>query len=103
MIRKLTSFLCLSLLAGAAAAQTQDMSSTGVALDRVIAIVNEGVVLQSQLEEVGFKVDLQVSDWATVVQRRNKPELWDAFSTAFVFVPEPANSSQVLCEWTGWW
>jgi peptide/nickel transport system substrate-binding protein len=44
-----------------------------------------------------------VSDWATVVQRRSKPELWDAFSTAFVFVPEPSTSSQVLCEWPGWW
>jgi peptide/nickel transport system substrate-binding protein len=61
------------------------------------------VVAKSQLEEVGFKVDLQVSDWATVVQRRNKPELWDAFSTAFVFVPVPATSAQVLCEWPGWW
>ncbi|HEU4370154.1 MAG TPA: ABC transporter substrate-binding protein [Methylomirabilota bacterium] len=61
------------------------------------------VVAKSQLEEVGFKIDLQVSDWATVVQRRNKAELWDAFSTAFVFVPEPSTSAQVLCDWPGWW
>jgi peptide/nickel transport system substrate-binding protein len=61
------------------------------------------LVAKSQLEEVGFKIDLQVSDWATVVQRRNKPELWDVFSTAFVFVPEPSTSAQVLCEWPGWW
>ena len=61
------------------------------------------VVAKSQLEEVGFKIDLQVSDWATVVQRRNKPELWDAFSTAFTLVPEPTTSAQVLCEWPGWW
>ena len=61
------------------------------------------VVAKSQLEEAGFKIDLQVSDWATVVQRRNKPELWDAFSTAFTFVPEPTTSAQVLCEWPGWW
>jgi peptide/nickel transport system substrate-binding protein len=61
------------------------------------------VVAKSQLEEVGFKIDLQVSDWATVVQRRNKPELWDAFSTAFTLVPEPTASVQVLCEWPGWW
>jgi len=61
------------------------------------------VVAKSQLEEVGFKIDLQVSDWATVVQRRNKPELWDAFSTAFTFVPEPTTSAQALCEWPGWW
>lgn len=61
------------------------------------------LVGKSQLEEVGFKVDLQVSDWATVVQRRNKAELWDAFSTAFVFVPEPTASPQVPCDWPGWW
>jgi peptide/nickel transport system substrate-binding protein len=62
-----------------------------------------GVVVKSQLEEVGFKIDLQVSDWATVVQRRNKPELWDIFSTAVVFDAEPSTSVQVLCEWPGWW
>jgi peptide/nickel transport system substrate-binding protein len=61
------------------------------------------LVGRSQLEELGFKVDLQVSDWATVVQRRNKPELWDVFSTAFVMVPEPTAAAQVLCEWPGWW
>ena len=52
MIRLLTGWLCASLLlAGAAIAQTRDMSSTGIALDRVIAVVNEGVVLQSQLDQ----------------------------------------------------
>ena len=61
------------------------------------------LVAKSQLEEVGFKIDLQVADWATVVQRRAKPELWDAFSTGFVFLPEPTVSPQVLCDWPGWW
>ena len=61
------------------------------------------VVAKSQLEDAGFKIDLQVSDWATVVQRRNKPELWDAFTTAIIFQPEPTLSAAVLCEWPGWW
>jgi peptide/nickel transport system substrate-binding protein len=61
------------------------------------------LVAKTQLEEVGFKIDLQVSDWATVVQRRNKPELWDLFSTAFTFEPEPATTPQLLCDWPGWW
>lgn len=61
------------------------------------------LVAKSQLEEVGFKIDLQVSDWATVVQRRNKVEQWEVFSTAFVFGPEPSSAAQVLCEWPGWW
>ncbi len=50
MHRFLAALLSASLLAGAAVAQTRDMSSTGVALDRVVAIVNEGIVLQSQLD-----------------------------------------------------
>jgi peptide/nickel transport system substrate-binding protein len=61
------------------------------------------IVAKGQLEEAGFKIDLQVSDWATVVQRRNKPELWDAFSTAFIFGAEPTTWAPVLCEWPGWW
>jgi peptide/nickel transport system substrate-binding protein len=61
------------------------------------------VVAKSQLEDAGFKVDLQVSDWATVVSRRNKPELWDAFTTAFTFQPEPSVAAQILCDWPGWW
>ncbi|MGH7357390.1 MAG: ABC transporter substrate-binding protein, partial [Candidatus Rokuibacteriota bacterium] len=61
------------------------------------------LVAKSQLEEVGLKIDLQVSDWATVVQRRSKPELWDIFSTAFVFDVEPSTGVPTLCEWPGWW
>jgi len=61
------------------------------------------LVAKQQLEEVGFKVDLQVVDWATLVQRRNKPELFDVFSTGFTFSPEPAFSAAFQCEWPGWW
>ncbi len=50
MSRIPTFLLCVLLLPGAAFAQTRDMSATGVALDRVIAIVNDGIVLQSQLD-----------------------------------------------------
>jgi len=61
------------------------------------------LVAKQQLEETGFKVDLQVVDWATLVQRRNKPELWDVFSTGFTFGPEPALITSVQCNWPGWW
>ncbi len=61
------------------------------------------LVARQQLEEAGFKVDLQVVDWATLVQRRNKPELWDVFSTGFTFGPEPALITSVQCNWPGWW
>jgi peptidyl-prolyl cis-trans isomerase SurA len=37
-------------ISGLAHAQTRELSSSGVPLDRVVAIVNEGIVLQSQLD-----------------------------------------------------
>ena len=58
------------------------------------------LVAKQQLEEVGFEVDLQVVDWATLVQRRNKPELFDVFSTGFTFDADPA-LAHVHCSATG--
>jgi peptide/nickel transport system substrate-binding protein len=61
------------------------------------------LVAKQQLEAVGFKIDLQVVDWATLVQRRSKPEVWDVFSTGITFNPEPAFSTGTACNWPGWW
>ncbi|MEK7443792.1 MAG: ABC transporter substrate-binding protein, partial [candidate division NC10 bacterium] len=61
------------------------------------------LVARQQMEEAGFKVDLQVLDWATLVQRRNKPELFDVFSTGFTFNPDPALATSLQCNWPGWW
>jgi peptide/nickel transport system substrate-binding protein len=61
------------------------------------------LVARQQLEAAGFKIDLQVVDWATLVQRRNKPEVWDVFSTGISFNPEPAFNTGVQCNWPGWW
>jgi peptidyl-prolyl cis-trans isomerase SurA len=40
----------MALASSAVLAQTRELSASGVALDRVVAIVNEGIVLQSQLD-----------------------------------------------------
>ena len=64
---------------------------------------NSALVARQQMEEVGFKVDLQVLDWATLVQRRNKPELWDIFTTGITFSPDPALTANLQCNWPGWW
>ena len=64
---------------------------------------NSALIARQQMEEVGFKVDLQVLDWATVVQRRSKPELWDLFTTGITFSPDPALTSNLQCNWPGWW
>lgn len=44
----LLSFLCIPAWVGA---QTRELSNNGVLLDRIAAVVNEGVVLTSQLDE----------------------------------------------------
>jgi peptidyl-prolyl cis-trans isomerase SurA len=62
MSRLLPLLLILSLQAGVALAQTRDMSATGVALDRVIAVVNEGVVLQSQLDAQSSMIEQRLRD-----------------------------------------
>jgi peptide/nickel transport system substrate-binding protein len=62
------------------------------------------LVAKQQLEETGFQIDLQVFDWATLVQRRNKPEGWDIFVTRMVGVPaDPTLSVAADCNWPGWW
>jgi len=65
----------------------------------------EAVVAKQQLEEAGFTVDLQVSDWATVLERRAVPEEWDVFGTGHGFVPDPSQVSYVgqMNQYPGWW
>jgi peptide/nickel transport system substrate-binding protein len=61
------------------------------------------LVAKQQLEEVGFKIDLQVLDWATLVQRR-KPELSDVWSVSFPWTGhDPALSTIVQCNMIGGW
>lgn len=61
------------------------------------------VVAKQQLEEAGFAVDVQVVDWATLNSRTQKPELWEVFSTGFVFSADPANHVALRCTFQGWW
>jgi peptide/nickel transport system substrate-binding protein len=64
---------------------------------------NTALVAKQQMEAAGFTVDLQVLDWATLVQRRNKPELYEIFSTGFTLGADPALVTSVQCNWPGWW
>lgn len=60
-------------------------------------------VAQMYLEQAGFKVDMQVSDWATMIQRNKKPDLWEIFITHSPFLPEPALNSVLSKTAGGWW
>lgn len=62
------------------------------------------LVLAENLKAAGFKVDLQLVDWATLVQRRNDPALWDVYVTHSAFLPEPMLSPpQLGDDAPGWW
>lgn len=65
----------------------------------------QAVVAKQQLEKVGFKVDMQVTDWATVVQKRAKPDDWDSFITGHGFVVDPSQITFVgqMNIYPGWW
>jgi peptide/nickel transport system substrate-binding protein len=65
----------------------------------------ESIVAAQQLEEAGITVDLQIIDWATLLERRAKKEEWDMFSTGHGFVPDPSQISYVgqMNQYPGWW
>jgi peptide/nickel transport system substrate-binding protein len=63
------------------------------------------IVIKQQLEAVGMAVDLQVSDWATVVERRTQPDAWDMFTSSHGFIPDPIQITFVgqMNQFPGWW
>lgn len=60
-------------------------------------------VTQANLTEAGFNIDLQVTDWATILQRRQNPDQWDAFVTGHGVVPEPSSITVFNPSYPGWW
>ncbi|MEH7123100.1 ABC transporter substrate-binding protein [Bacillus sp. JJ1503] len=47
------------------------------------------VITQQSLEKIGMNVKLDVTDWATLLDRRKDPEKWDIFFTQFTTVATP--------------
>ncbi len=57
---------------------------------------NLALMLAEQLRQAGFKVELDVVDWATLVQRRGDPKLMDMYITHSPVLPEPMLSPPQL-------
>jgi peptide/nickel transport system substrate-binding protein len=57
---------------------------------------------KQQLEDVGFTIDLQVLEWATVVQRRTDPKHYEVFTTGVGLVSDPTFQAILSCDWPGW-
>jgi peptidyl-prolyl cis-trans isomerase SurA len=63
--------LALSSVCTAGFAQTRDLSSSGVLLDRIAAVVNDGVVLASQLDEQTDEITARLREQKTELPPRN--------------------------------
>lgn len=65
---------------------------------------NMALLMAEQLKRAGFKAQLDVVDWATLVQRRNDAKLWDIYVTHSGQFPEPMLSPPQLGDGApGWW
>ena len=65
---------------------------------------NMALIMAEQLKRGGFKAELNVVDWATLVQRRSDPKLWDIYITHSGQFPEPMLSPPQLGDGApGWW
>jgi peptide/nickel transport system substrate-binding protein len=60
-------------------------------------------VFEANLTEAGFKVDVVVIDWATLLTRRNDPTVWEAFVTSSPVFPDATFYSPFNVNYAGWW
>ncbi len=63
---------------------------------------NGTIVVKQQLEQVGFVVELQVHDGATLSDRRNDPAAWESYTALASFRPDPVMRN-LTCAATGAW
>lgn len=62
-----------------------------------------GEVAKAYLEAAGFKVDLQVVDWATLTTRRADAKQWDIFITHSNFPGDPTTINTITDTYPGWY
>ena len=60
------------------------------------------LLTKQQLEDVGFNIDLQVVDWATLVKRRNNSKEYDVFTTGIGASYDPTHHIYLTASWPGW-
>jgi len=60
------------------------------------------VVIQDQLTNIGMNVELEVVDWATLLDRQNNsPDTWDAYVVGSSIVSTPSQLLAVSPTWAG--
>ena len=64
---------------------------------------NSSLPAKQQLESNGFKIDLQVMDWATLVKRRSDSKEYDVFVTGHESFNHPILQPYLAASWPGFW
>jgi peptide/nickel transport system substrate-binding protein len=64
---------------------------------------NMALLFKQVLEQVGFKIDLQIMDWATLVKRRSQPAEYDVFITGHPSYDHPILQVYLEASWPGFW
>ena len=60
-------------------------------------------VFKQQLAEAGVNVELNVTDWATLLKLRGEPQSWDMFMTHHGPSPDPVLLTFMNDTYPGWW
>ncbi len=66
-------------------------------------IYKAALIAADNLRAVGMTVEIVLMDWASVLERRNNPAIWEAFLTFHNFVPEPSLITFMNPSFPGWW
>ncbi len=62
-----------------------------------------GLTCQNQLAEIGVNVDLQVTDWATLVSRVANPDEFEMYVTGYLSAQHPVLNPSYNPELSPWW
>jgi peptide/nickel transport system substrate-binding protein len=63
---------------------------------------DHAVVIKDQLEKIGMKVKLDVYDWTTLTDLRNKPDKWELINGGFSLVTTPSTTAIFNPSYFGW-
>jgi len=66
-------------------------------------VYKAALVAAENLRDIGIKVEVVTMDWASVLEKRNDPGIWEGFITFHGFVPEPALFTILNPSYAGWW
>ena len=61
------------------------------------------VITRDQMQAVGFNIDLEGLDGATLREYRGDPTMYEAFFGGQTYRPHPINMSWLHSDWPGWW